>query len=259
MQYHTVYRAFQPHAEFEQAFPQGAHLRPRTRGAGRPQAQLLEQHVGGRAQQHPQLIGPEARATLLGAVRRVISRIQFHRDALHAPFQPFAVPGNDRIRQGISHAHQRLRSQGILEARERRLRSQCGTFDRIPLQQQRLHRILSQSLDVVAVFEAAGNAEHALAHQITEAVNHLARLPCIRYAGCNRSGQAKALIASLEQDCSAIGTTVRLVNTCHNRFVEQILEQNRLCCGIVSLGKASDVWKSTCGKDFLAQKRPFFL
>ena len=63
MQYHTAYRAFQPHAEFEQAFPQGAHLRPRTRGAGRPQAQLLEQHVGGRAQQHPQLIGPEARAT----------------------------------------------------------------------------------------------------------------------------------------------------------------------------------------------------
>ena len=63
MRHHAAHRAFQPHAELEQAFTQGAHLRPRTRGAGCPQAQLLEKHVGGRGQQHPKLIGPEARAT----------------------------------------------------------------------------------------------------------------------------------------------------------------------------------------------------
>jgi len=63
MRHHAAHRAFQPHAELEQAFTQGAHLRPRTGGTGRLQAQLLEQHVGGCAQQHPQLIGPEARAT----------------------------------------------------------------------------------------------------------------------------------------------------------------------------------------------------
>ena len=52
---------------------------------------------------------------------------------------------------------------------------------------------------------------------------------------------------------------VRLVKARNSRFTEEILEYNRLCCGIVSHGKASDVWKSACRKDFLAQKRPFFL
>ena len=51
---------------FKQSLAQGGHLRAREAGAGRAASQLLHEHVGGGGQQHPQLIGQEARAA--GAV-----------------------------------------------------------------------------------------------------------------------------------------------------------------------------------------------
>src|SRR5665213_2970229 len=55
-----------PGAELHEVFAQGADLSGSEGGVGGPQTQLLVEHVGGGAQQPPQLIGEEATAT--GAV-----------------------------------------------------------------------------------------------------------------------------------------------------------------------------------------------
>src|SRR5271156_7071734 len=62
----AAHRAQHARAELQQALSQGPHLRSRALGPGGPQAQFLQQHVGGRRQQHAELIGPEIGAT--GAV-----------------------------------------------------------------------------------------------------------------------------------------------------------------------------------------------
>jgi len=97
-----------------------------------------------------------------------------------------------------------------------------------------LHRIVSQSLSVVAVFITAGDTKHALTHQFTEAVNHLARLPAIAHARRYRFSQFPTIVSGLEQHRYAIGTTVRMVKASDHRFTEKTLEYNRLCCDIVS-------------------------
>src|SRR5207245_300151 len=66
MQHDATHRALDSRAEFEQTFSQGADLSTCTLAVAGHQAQLLHQHVSGGGQQHPQLVGEEARAA--GAV-----------------------------------------------------------------------------------------------------------------------------------------------------------------------------------------------
>src|SRR5690348_4384813 len=66
MQHDAAHRALDAATELEQPFAQGADLRSGARSALSAEAQLLHQNVGGRGEQHPQLIGEEARAA--GAV-----------------------------------------------------------------------------------------------------------------------------------------------------------------------------------------------
>ena len=66
MQHDAPYGGLDPGTEFHQMFAQGVDLGRAERGACGPQAQLLEEHVGGGGQKPPQLVSEEAGAT--GAV-----------------------------------------------------------------------------------------------------------------------------------------------------------------------------------------------
>src|ERR1700733_1086451 len=63
MQHDTAHGTFDPHAEIEQTFAQGADLSACTSTAAVYQTQLLHQHVGGGSQQYTQLVREEAGAT----------------------------------------------------------------------------------------------------------------------------------------------------------------------------------------------------
>jgi hypothetical protein len=88
---------------------------------------------------------------------------------------------------------------------------------------------------------------------------HLRLLAPIGQATRQRIRQAQTLIARFEQHRTTIGAAVRLVEACHHRLTEQVLEDDRLSYGIVSHVKASCVWKNSSGNDFLRQWRPSFL
>src|SRR5450631_266503 len=66
VQHDAPHRRVYPGAEFQEVFAQGADLGGSEGGARGAQTQFLVEHVGGGAQQTPQLIGEEAAAT--GAV-----------------------------------------------------------------------------------------------------------------------------------------------------------------------------------------------
>ena len=57
MQHDTAYGDFNPDTQPQEALAQGAHLGAGQGGAGRGQAQLLQQDVGRGGQEYAQLIG----------------------------------------------------------------------------------------------------------------------------------------------------------------------------------------------------------
>ena len=102
-----------------------------------------------------------------------------------------------------------------------------------------LDRVGSESARIVAVRVTAGTGVHTLAHQITNRVSDLDRLPSVIDAADQRLGQPQPLVARLRQDRSAIGTGVLLVTFRHYRLARQIRKQNTLSCTIVVHAKAS--------------------
>ena len=79
-----------------------------------------------------------------------------------------------------------------------------------------------------------------------QAMLHLRLLATIAQATHQRIRQTQAFITRFEQQRTAVRAAARLVKP--NRFVEQVLEDYRLSCGIVSHVKASCVCESACSK-----------
>ena len=71
----------------------------------------------------PVVIVPIEEAVLLGAVRRVVGRVQIDRDAPNPP-QPAAVALDNTRRQLAPHVVERAAAGCVLEPRQRRLRGQ---------------------------------------------------------------------------------------------------------------------------------------
>ena len=193
---------------------------------------------------------------MLGAVRRIIRRVQIDRDPLGLALQAPAMPLDDGVGQRDPHPVQIRPIQRVLKARERRLRGQLLTLDRIATTEQLADRIGSQSARIVAIRITAGDGIQPLAHQIPDRVADLARLASVIDAADQRLGQPEPPIAGLQQDRSAVGTGMVLVKFGDDRLARQIRKQNTLSCAIVIHAKAFVVWGNTCGKAFLARSRP---
>jgi hypothetical protein len=66
----------------------------------------------------------------------------------------------------------------------------------------------------------------------------LAGLPLISQASDQSLDQAVAAVSSLQQDGSAIGTAIQLIELQHNWLSENLREQQTLCCAIVGHAEA---------------------
>ena len=129
--------------------------------------------------------------------------------------------------------------QRVLKPRQRRLRRQILSTNRIPITEQLLDRVRSQAARIIAIRVAAGDRIQALARQVADCVTDLARLASVIDAADQRRGETEPPIARVQQDRSAVRTGVRLVKLRDHRSVAQIRKQDRLSCAIVVHAKAS--------------------
>ena len=78
---------------------------------------------------------------LLRAVRGVVGWVQIDGDAIRAMTQPLGMASDHALRQELARTIEFLDPNPVLETRQRRLRSQLATFDRIAVQEQFVNRI----------------------------------------------------------------------------------------------------------------------
>src|SRR2546425_12525729 len=103
------------------------------------------------------------------------------------------------------------RPDGVLEPRERRLRSQGRPGEGIALEQELVDRIVGQPGSVVAVGVAAGEAKEPLPEQFERLMPNLARLAVVLETRCQPLGQTELGLDPLEQERPTIGARVRRV------------------------------------------------
>ena len=71
---------------------------------------------------------------LLRAVRGIVGRVQIDGDAISAMTQPLGVTPDHTLGQELARTIKFLYPNSVLETRQRRLRSQSATLDRIAIQ-----------------------------------------------------------------------------------------------------------------------------
>src|SRR6266403_6069691 len=82
---------------------------------------------------------------LLRAVRGIVGRVQIDGDAIGAMAQPLGVTPEHALGQELAHAIAFFYPNSVLETRQRRLRSQGATLDRIAIHKQFVNWILRQA------------------------------------------------------------------------------------------------------------------
>src|SRR5437773_5799947 len=142
--------------------------------------------------------------------------------------QPLGVTPDYAVGQKLAHAIEFFYPYSVLETRQRRLRSQVATFDRIAIHKQFVNRIAGQSSRVVRVRVAAGDREHSLRHQLAQRMIDLAGLPLFSQAGGQSSHQSIAVIGSLQQQGSAVRTPLALIELGHDRLANNSWKQQTL-------------------------------
>ena len=180
---------------------------------------------------------------LLGAMSRIIRRIQIDRDPLGLALQAPAMPLDHRVGQRDPHPVQIRPIHRVLKARERRLRSQLLALDRVATTQQLLDRIAPQPARIIAIRVTAGDRIQPLAHQFPDRVADLARLTPVIDAPINASVSP----SRRSHACSRIAPPSELAcswsNFATTGLAAQIRKQNTLSCAIVIMQRPLE-----CGK-----------
>ena len=135
------------------------------------------------------------------------------------------MPRDDPRGQLLGHAVERAAVERVLEPRQRRLRRQALTRNRVSVEQQLVHRVVGEAVAVVAVGMAAGDAEDALADQVHQRVPNLVRRPLVEQAPGERLDQTVDALGGLQQNRPAVGAGLLLLELAVQRLVEQIREQ----------------------------------
>ena len=108
------------------------------------------------------------------------------------------MPLDDPRGQLVRHTVDRAAVDRVLEPRQRRLRGQALTRNRVSVEQQLVDRVVGEAVAIVAVGMAAGDAEDALADQIRERVPGLVRRPLVEQTPGERLDQAVGALGHLE-------------------------------------------------------------
>jgi hypothetical protein len=188
---------------------------------------------------------------LLIAMGGIVGGVEINGDVFHpSRAEPAAMPLDHRLGQRLAHPVKVTGIDRVLEARERGLRGERFTLDRLPVAEQLVHRIVGEARGVVAVGVAAGDGEHPLTEEVLNPVADLARLAVVRDAGGEAFTQAETGVGGFEQNRAAVAAAVGLVESGHERHVEKIAKQDRLSCGIVVHAKAPFVDKALLARPF---------
>jgi hypothetical protein len=169
---------------------------------------------------------------------------------------PLAVAHDHALGQRHAHHVKRARSDTVLEARQRRLRGQIETLDRVAARKQLVHRIGADASRIVGVLIAAGQTVDALPHQVSQWMIHLALLAAILKTTAQRLDQAiaKALVCGRQQDPAAVTAAMGLIKSQYNRTPLKIGKQHTLCRGKISQAKVLLCRKHCLVNMFLAHQ-----
>ena len=190
----------------------------------------------------PVVVVPVEERVLLRPVRRVVRRVQIDRDAPRPPVQAAAMPRDDPRGQLIRHAVERAAVDCVLEPRQRRLRRQALARNRVSVEQQLVDGVVGETVAIIAVGMAAGDAKYALADQVRERVPGLVRRPLVEQTPGERLDQAvDALGGRSAGSRPAVGTGLLLVEPGEQRLVKQIRELNSLWYSVGRHARASVV------------------
>ena len=196
-------------------------------------------HKSQHRQVAPGVVMPVEQRQLLLAMRGIVGGVQIEGDAPHRSMQGPRVPLQHAVGQRFAHPVQFLAIHGVFKPRQRRLRSQIPSLDGIASQQQFVNRIARQTVRIIGIRIAAGNAVHPLPQQLGELMINLASLPLIPQTGGHAFRQPIAPVRRLQQNGASVGTALPLVKLDHDRLGKKIGEQQTLCCGMFSQAKAS--------------------
>ena len=135
---------------------------------------------------------------------------------------------DDTIGQLAPHPVECAAARGILEPRDRRLRSQGLAGDRVPIQQQLVDGVVGKVLGIVAVRMTAGDAVDPLTDQVLQRVPNPLRRARVDQTPGERLDEAEDALGRLEQDGSAIGAGLGPVEGGDDTLVHQVRKQNSL-------------------------------
>ena len=128
------------------------------------------------------------------------------------------VAGGDRetiavqVEHRLGHAIEFGAPRHVLDAGDGRLRAQCRSRDRWPVQRHLEDGIAAQHIAVIAVGIAGDNRQHAKPQDLIEPMGNLARLPRILQACRQAVRKVQASFDLLEQQEAAVGGRAPVVD-----------------------------------------------
>ena len=131
------------------------------------------------------------------------------------------------------------------------MRGEALTGDRIATQQEFLHRIVPQSIGIIRVGIAAGQAKDPLRYQICERVPYLAGLSILHQTPREAVDELVLALSRLQQHGAAVGTRMRLIEGGNEGAIEEVRQENSLWSRLVVQRRRLRVVKGACRNDFL--------
>jgi hypothetical protein len=174
---------------------------------------------------------------LLRAMGRIVGRIELDRDHARLATAPIPVVLDHGIHEDVVEQPQVLRLEVVLEARERRLRSQIGSGDRIPPEEQLEEWIAPEPGGVIAVLVPGRQAVDALLKQRQEVVLDSRWVPAVRQVRQDPLRQPEPQVGCPKQQQTRVRGQRRLVELGQDRPGEKLWKEETLCRRIRSQEK----------------------
>ena len=153
----------------------------------------------------PRAIESVEEGQLLRSMSRIARRVEIDDDSARSPAAPPPrLLANNNFGQTQAQAQQFRSTDGVFETRQRRLRGQRLSPQRIAGAHQLQHRIVPQLRGVIAVRAAHGDAEDSLPQLIEPFMINLGSLARIVQHGPQRRSQPKLPVTGRQQDSAAV-------------------------------------------------------
>lgn len=160
------------------------------------------------------------------------------------------------VGQRLAQPIERARADGVLEARERRLRGQAPAADGIAIEQQLLDRVPGQAIGIVAAGIPARETEDTLRDQVAESMRQTGLIACIRQRLCQGRRQTEPAIDRLQENCSTVRTRMGLIE--RMLTIEEVGERT-VCGSVASFNSRASVCRKVPSARLLYHSKAFLL